>query len=176
MQKEITIVSFHESYSGDEGAHGIKHFPDRAKAFEFIKTNIQSDLKETNEFDEDEYKNTCNEIRERLMFGKCGKLDYAAGAHEYSVVWDFVPGDSRVSDDELISTIEQYCNMNRTQSDYDKVAVRATETMYRYCQNEMYRLIASLIRAMATCRYDERNTRMHNRAEIIARYMNEFNL
>ena len=176
MQKEITIISFHESYAGDNGSHGIKHFPGRAEALEFIKTNMKADLEEAEEFEEEKYKSLCNELRENLMFGKCGKLNYTAGAHEYSVVWDFVQGDSRVSDDELITTIEQYCNMNRSQTDYDNVAVRATDKMHRYCQNEMYRLVASLIRAMATCRYDERNTRMHNRAEMIARYMNEYNL
>lgn len=176
MQKEITIISFHESYAGDNGSHGIKHFTERAEAMEFIKTNMKADLEETEEFEGKKYKSLCNELREGLMFGKCGKLNYTAGDHQYSIAWDFVPANSNVSDEELISVIEQYCNANRSQAKYDAVAKQATQTMHRYCQNEMYRLVASLIRAMATCIYDDRNVRMHNRSEMIAKFMDEYNL
>lgn len=173
MQNEITIVSFHETYTGDAGSHTINTFGERYEAKAFILNNLEA----TDECHKEILrKDVSKKLQDSLMYGKKGRYDYTDGDHEYSIAWDFVPASSNVSDEELISVIEQYCNANMSQAEYDAVAKQATQTMHRYCQNEMYRLVASLIRAMATCRYDERNARMHNRAEMIAKFMDEYNL
>ncbi len=173
MQKENTIVSFHETYTGDAGSHTINTFDERHEAKTFILNNLEDSDENHKEILR---KDVSKKLQDTLMLGKKGQFDYTDGDHEYSITWSFVPADSHVTNEELISTIEQYCNMNRSQAEYDKVATETTSTMHRYCQNEMYRLVASLIRAMATCRYDERNVRMHNHAEMIADFMDKHNL
>ncbi len=173
MQNEITIVSFHETYTGDAGSHTINTFTERRNAKDFILNNLE---------DTDEYhkeilkKEVSKKLQGSLMLGKDDRISYVDGDHEYSITWDFVHSDGQVTDDETVRVLESFVNSNRCIANYRKVAEQITTCMHRYCQNELYKFIAVILRQMAVCNYDERNALMHNRAEKIVEFMDKYNL
>ena len=170
MNKEITIVSFHESYPADNGCHLIEKFENRKDAMKYLLQDLQDE--------NEELKNNLKyRLQSTLMFGKPGRYEYTIGDHEYSVAWSFIQPSSHVTNEELTQTLEDYVNdSGKGKTAYEKASEMITTKVHRYCQNEIYKLISCIIRAMAKCPYDDRNVLMHNRAHMIAKYMDEYNL
>ncbi len=72
-----------------------------------------------------------------------------------------------VSDKELVSTLEAYCNTGRGTAAYRQAAETISTGTHRAIQSEIWQLVKEVIRAFATGRYDQRNASAHHQAELL---------
>lgn len=91
----------------------------------------------------------------------------------YHVCWKTIPGEYNVTDDEVYQCLDAFVNSSRGASDYKAMAQRISESMHRYCQNELWKFVKALIGHFAEGRYDERNKTAHTQAGDIYEFMKE---
>lgn len=72
-----------------------------------------------------------------------------------------------VSDKEMISTLEAYCNTGRGTAAYRQTAEAISSGTHRAIQGEIWQLVREIVRAFASGRYDQRNAQAHHQAELL---------
>ena len=67
------------------------------------------------------------------------------------------PGEYNVTESEVFTTLERFCNSGRSPQEYEKTAKLIVENMHRYVQSRLWIFVRKLIGAYATAGSDERN-------------------
>lgn len=114
--------------------------------------------------------------RKGLFNEKEGTLDYTVGGYTFHFHFLNVPGEYNVSDQEVVKALDAFCNSNRSQKDFERVAQGISLNMHRYIQNELWKFVKHLVRAFAVGRYDQRNRTAHDQAQDIELFMEEKNM
>lgn len=118
-----------------------------------------------------------DEIGSRIICDKSsGQTRFFIGPDTYAVVWQTIPAEYNVSDEEIYGALDAYCNSCRSPKDFQQMAEKISANMHRYCQNELWKLIKAIIRAFAQGRYDDRNKTAHHQAQDIETFMEENNI
>lgn len=89
----------------------------------------------------------------------------------YHVSWQTISGEYNVTDDEVYQYLDAFVNSSRRASDYKAMAQRITESMHRYCQNELWKFVKEIITAFAQGGFDDRNKTAHRQAGDILEFM-----
>ena len=96
-------------------------------------------------------------IRRKIITEREGQQDFDILANHYHIAWLTIYGDSHVTNEEVCKCLEGFVNSGRTASEYLEVAESISLNMHRYCQNELWKFIKSIIKVFATGRHDDRN-------------------
>ena len=104
----------------------------------------------------------------RALFDKKeGKILYEPRGGTYSISFKVRMPEANISSEEMFSFLDHYCNYRPSTSNYRETAKAISETMHRAVQNELWRFLKEIIRAIASGRYDERNALAHRQCEKI---------
>lgn len=171
MRNQQTIISWAEENGAgfDPESLNAHTFDSPAGAKEFIMRNLEAESRDLNA----EIERGTGNIQD-MFSRKEGSFSFRVGDHEYHVHFLNVPPEYKVSDDELFSTLEAYCNSGRTPSALGAMASRIAEQMHRAMQAELWKFIKALIRAIAGHRFDSRNQTAWREAKGIAAFMDEY--
>ena len=169
MKKQRIIISVTELSCGAFDAQHIHSFEKPGEAKSFIKDYLFKEAAAMGESTPNELSSTS--FLERLWYDKEGSATVDLGTNRYVIGWLKEPADGRVTDDETVEVLESFVNSSRTRADYDKVAALVTERMHRYCINELWKFVKSLVKAFSVMRYDERNQTAHDEAASVQYYM-----
>jgi hypothetical protein len=166
MRKELIIVSScEETQEGfDPKSLSTATYESPAQAKETILNTLRAESSELGE----EYGVLSGDIAD--MFStrwNGGAFSYRIGGHEYHYRWTRIPGEYKVTDDELVKALDAFGNSNRSRADYGRVARRISSETHRYIQNELWKFVKELIRAFAEGGCDERNRTARNQARIL---------
>lgn len=107
------------------------------------------------------------------MFGSSvtGNFSYRIGKIIYHYSFLKTKSEYEVSDEEILNTLEAFCNTGRTGESYRKAAELISNNMHRYVQTQLWRFVKEIIRAFARMNTDLRNKQAANEAATIAEYM-----
>lgn len=176
MRQSQVIISITETSCGALDAHQVHSFAAPAEALRYIEGKLQEDLalarKSIPSLDVIKTGGNPRDMWSR----KEGTFSYEIGTHGYSVAFLCLAAQYNVSDDEVFSTLDAYCNSNRSHADYKRFAQRIADNMHRYVQGELWKFVKHLVRAFACARYDERNKTAHEQAADVSFYMEAQNI
>lgn len=166
MKEPKIIISYVEFSNGELEGNSCHQFDGPSQAKEFILRNLEAESTEL----ETPLRKGQGDIQNMFRSSiREGNFSYTVGDHEYHISFYKTDGEYSVSDDELIKTLEAYCNTGRSAGDYREAAGKLTRTMHRYVQSQLWKLIKALIRAFSTMNVDERNkTAAQQAAELAA--------
>ena len=172
MKEAITIVAMsRENGAGEFDGLTSNVYDSPADA----KKGILDILKEEADYSKEDIVLRAGDTKD-LFNEKEGTLDYTVGGYTFHFHFLNVPGEYNVSDQEVVKALDAFCNSNRSQKDYERVAQGISLNMHRYIQNELWKFIKHLIKAFAAGGYDPRNRTAHNQAQDIELFMEEKNM
>lgn len=93
----------------------------------------------------------------QMWTGESGHFSYAAGGRTFHFTFRKILPEYAVSSDELYSTLEHFCNLGGAARKTEEVAARVRSEMHHAIHPELWRLVKSLISALAGTKPDERN-------------------
>jgi len=169
MKKQRIIISVTELSCGAFDAQHIHSFEEPGEAKSFIKGYLFKEAAAMGESTPNELSSTS--FLERLWYDKEGSATVDLGTNRYVIGWLSEPADGHVSDEEVIEVLESFVNSGRARGNYDAVAQQSTVVMHRYCINELWKFVKSLVKAFSVMRFDERNQTAHDEAASVQYYM-----
>lgn len=168
MKKEQTIISWAEENSEgfDPDSLTVHEFGSRAETKDFIVNTLAAEAEELGAC----VRPLSGDVMDMWKY-KEGSFSFGIGDHTHYIHFLNIPGEYRVTDDEVVSALDSFCNSGRSGQDYRAVAERISTEMHRHCQNELWKFVKQLIRAFAGGRYDDRNAAAHDEASAIQGYI-----
>lgn len=173
MKKPQTILTLTEIVSGIIEYSSTEIYESPAEAKRSILSYIENEGKELH----NEPRLTSGRLDDLFSTNQTkGTISYEVGEHEYLFTWCKTPGEYNVTNEELVSVLEAFCNTSRTLSDFEYVATLISQKMHRYCQNELWKFVKAIIRVFANANFDKRNKVAHDQAWDIMEYMENNNI
>ena len=168
MRKEQTIISWAETTPDgfDPDSHDVNEFGSRAEAKDFIVKTLAAKAEAIGTH----VRPLSGDIMD-MWNRKEGSFSFGVGDHTCHVHFLNVPGEYHITDDEIFSALDAFCNSGRSEKNFRDVAERITAEMHRHCQNELWKFVKHLIRAFSMGRFDERNAVAHDEASAIQGYI-----
>lgn len=173
MKKSIFILSESVLSQGNIVKHTTREFPSPAMAKQYISSTLLEEKSKASASGSVQEIETLGETDIQSMFGQAleGTFSYKIGPVLYHYSFLKTQSEYEVSDEEILNTLEAFCNTGRTGESYRKAAEQISNNMHRYVQTQLWRFVKEIIRAFAQMRTDLRNKNTANEAADIAQYM-----